>query len=76
MALSSYLREFRALGTAGGLYHFRDSILRGKPEQIFILNADICSSFPLAEMQAFHSKVSDGADHVLLPSPRAARPLG
>ncbi|KAL7414499.1 nucleotide-diphospho-sugar transferase [Mrakia frigida] len=50
----NYLREFRALGTAGGLYHFRDAILRGKPDQIFILNADICSTFPLSEMQAFH----------------------
>jgi len=26
--------------------------------QIFILNADICSTFPLSEMQAFHGTVS------------------
>ncbi|PKY03195.1 nucleotide-diphospho-sugar transferase [Aspergillus campestris IBT 28561] len=45
-----YLREYTALGTAGGLYHFRDAILKGKPERIFVLNADVCCSFPLVEM--------------------------
>ncbi|KAF3040460.1 Proteasome subunit alpha type-2 [Didymella heteroderae] len=45
-----YLREYQALGTAGGLYHFRDVILKGRPEKLFVLNADICSSFPLQEM--------------------------
>lgn len=45
-----YLREYQALGTAGGLYHFRDAILKGRPERLFVLNADVCSSFPLAEM--------------------------
>ncbi|KAL4785228.1 nucleotide-diphospho-sugar transferase [Aspergillus varians] len=46
----SYLREYTALGTAGGIYHFRDAILKGKPERIFVLNADVCCSFPLGEM--------------------------
>ncbi|KAL1997525.1 hypothetical protein VTN49DRAFT_56 [Thermomyces lanuginosus] len=45
-----YLREYKALGTAGGLYHFRDAILKGKPERIFVLNSDVCCSFPLNEM--------------------------
>ena len=45
-----YLREYQALGTAGGLYHFRDAILRGGPERFFVLNADVCCSFPLNEM--------------------------
>ncbi|KKA25765.1 Mannose-1-phosphate guanylyltransferase [Rasamsonia emersonii CBS 393.64] len=45
-----YLREYQALGTAGGLYHFRDAILKGKPERFFVLNADVCCSFPLLEM--------------------------
>ncbi|KAK9387746.1 nucleotide-diphospho-sugar transferase [Lipomyces mesembrius] len=45
-----YLREYRALGTAGGLYHFRDAILKGHPYRLFVIHADICSSFPLAEM--------------------------
>ena len=46
----SYLREYRALGTAGGLYHFRDAILKGNPERFFVLNADVCCSFPLNDM--------------------------
>ncbi len=45
-----YLREYQALGTAGGLYHFRDAILKGRPERFFVLNADVCCSFPLGEM--------------------------
>lgn len=45
-----YLREYQALGTAGGLYHFRDAILKSKPDKFFVLNADVCCSFPLNEM--------------------------
>lgn len=47
-----YLREYKAMGTAGGLYHFRDQILRGKPERLFVINADVCSSYPLTEITA------------------------
>jgi mannose-1-phosphate guanylyltransferase len=45
-----YLREYEALGTAGGLYHFRDAILKGSPARLFVLNADVCCSFPLGQM--------------------------
>ena len=45
-----YLREYQPLGTAGGLYHFRDAILKGGLERFFVLNADVCCSFPLNEM--------------------------
>ncbi|CAG8445862.1 14603_t:CDS:2 [Ambispora leptoticha] len=51
-----YLREYQALGTAGGLYHFRDEILRGDPQQLFVLNADVACSFPLNDMMQFHNK--------------------
>ncbi|KND00908.1 uncharacterized protein SPPG_04008 [Spizellomyces punctatus DAOM BR117] len=51
-----YLREYQALGTGGGLFHFRDQISRGDPDQIFVLNADIASSFPLQAMLDFHLK--------------------
>ncbi|KAG9233018.1 putative mannose-1-phosphate guanyltransferase [Amylocarpus encephaloides] len=52
-----YLREYQALGTAGGLYHFRDAILKGRPERFFVLNADVCCSFPLNDMlNLFESK--------------------
>jgi mannose-1-phosphate guanylyltransferase len=51
------LREYEALGTAGGLYHFRDAILKGSPARIFVLNADVCCSFPLEQMlQLFEEK--------------------
>jgi mannose-1-phosphate guanylyltransferase len=45
-----YLREYQALGTAGGLYHFRDAILKGRPDRFFVLNSDVCCSFPLEAM--------------------------
>jgi len=45
-----YLREYQALGTAGGLFHFRDAILKNRPDRFFVLNADVCCSFPLNEM--------------------------
>ncbi|XP_043433879.1 mannose-1-phosphate guanyltransferase alpha isoform X3 [Prionailurus bengalensis] len=45
-----YLQEFAPLGTGGGLYHFRDQILAGGPEAFFVLNADVCSDFPLSAM--------------------------
>lgn len=49
-----YLREYEALGTGGGLYHFRDQILRGSIENIFVLHADVACSFPLQPMLEFH----------------------
>jgi mannose-1-phosphate guanylyltransferase len=54
-----YLREYQSLGTAGGLYHFRDEILRQEPDRIFVLHADVCCSLPLEEMMRFH-KSHDG----------------
>lgn len=51
-----YLQEFAPLGTGGGLYHFRDQILAGSPEAFFVLNADVCSDFPLNAMLAAHRR--------------------
>ncbi|KAL1926209.1 hypothetical protein VTP01DRAFT_6074 [Rhizomucor pusillus] len=51
-----YLREYQALGTAGGLYHFRDEIMRGNPQQFFVMHVDIACSFPLNEMLSAHMK--------------------
>ncbi len=48
-----YLREYHAMGTAGGLYHFRDVILRGHPKRFFVIHADVISSFPLNELNEF-----------------------
>lgn len=45
-----YLQEFTSLGTAGGIYHFRDQILIGNPDAFFVVNADVCGDLPLNEM--------------------------
>lgn len=44
------------MGTAGGIYHFRDEIMRGSTESFFVLNADIASSFPMDAMLKAHKK--------------------
>ncbi|BES94677.1 Nucleotidyl transferase [Nesidiocoris tenuis] len=49
-----YLQEFTALGTAGGLYHFRDQIRFGNPEGFFVFNGDVCADFPLEQMLQYH----------------------
>lgn len=50
-----YLQEFVELGTAGGLYHFRDQIRRGNPDAFFVLNGDVCADFPLRSLYEFHT---------------------
>lgn len=54
-----YLQEFAALGTAGGLYHFRDQIRSGDPDAFFVLNGDVCADFPLSSMLKFHLEQKD-----------------
>ncbi|CAH0551582.1 unnamed protein product [Brassicogethes aeneus] len=54
-----YLQEFTSLGTAGGLYHFRDQIRCGNPDAFFVMNGDVCADFPLSDMYVFHKKHSD-----------------
>ncbi|TNY20370.1 nucleotide-diphospho-sugar transferase, partial [Rhodotorula diobovata] len=49
-----YLREFQPLGTAGGLYHYRDMILKGNPDQIFVLHSDVVCTWPFEDLQKFH----------------------
>lgn len=49
-----YLQEFTALGTAGGMYHFRDQIRAGNPTAFFVLNGDVCADFPLQQLHDFH----------------------
>ena len=50
------MREYQALGTAGGLYLFRDAILKGDPKTIIVMHADVCCSFPLEDMLAMHKE--------------------
>ncbi|XP_043257381.1 mannose-1-phosphate guanyltransferase alpha-A [Colletes gigas] len=51
-----YLQEFTQLGTAGGMYHFRDQIRSGNPTYFFVMNGDVCADFPLQEIVEFHTK--------------------
>lgn len=51
-----YLQEFIALGTAGGLYHFRDQIRCGNPDAFFVMNGDVCADFPLQKLYDFHKE--------------------
>lgn len=51
-----YLQEFTVLGTAGGLYHFRDQIRIGNPDAFFVMNGDVCADFPLEELYKFHKE--------------------
>ncbi|KAL6528650.1 hypothetical protein OROMI_029295 [Orobanche minor] len=50
-----YLKEDKPHGSAGGLYNFRDLIMEENPH-IFLLNCDVCSSFPLLEMLEAHRR--------------------
>lgn len=56
--LFSYLPEHTALGTAGGLYHYRDQIKAGSPTAFFVFNADVCCNFNLKEIMEFHLEVT------------------
>lgn len=61
-----YLQEYAALGTGGGIYHFRDQIVSGSPEAFFVLNADVCSAFPLTEMLSFQKEHGEPNSFVIL----------
>lgn len=44
------------MGTAGGMYHFRDQISCGNPTAFFVINGDVCGDFPLIEMSHFYGE--------------------
>lgn len=62
-----YLREFTILGTAGGMYHFRDQIRAGNPAAFFVMNGDVCADFPLKQLYDFHKdKGPDALVNIIL----------
>ncbi|CAH2305282.1 mannose-1-phosphate guanyltransferase alpha isoform X1 [Pelobates cultripes] len=61
-----YLQEFSALGTGGGIYHFRDQILSGGPHAFFVMNADVCSEFPLLQMLDFQKAHEETHRYIML----------
>lgn len=52
-----YLQECDPMGTAGGVYRFRDEIRAGEPEAVFLINGDVCGIFNLHLMLRFHRKL-------------------
>ncbi|MED6111805.1 hypothetical protein PIB30_055679 [Stylosanthes scabra] len=72
-----YLKEDKPHGSAGGLYSFRDQIMEDNPSHIFLLNCDICCSFPLPEMLDAHKKYGGmGTILVVKVSPESANEFG
>lgn len=49
-----YLKEDKPHGSGGSLYYFRDQIMEESPSHIFMLNHDVCCSFPLPNMLEAH----------------------
>ena len=57
------------MGTAGGLYHFRDQIARtfgSETSSFFVLNSDVCCDFPLSEMIALQRQSTNGTGFVIM----------
>ncbi|KAM7517411.1 hypothetical protein LguiA_006994 [Lonicera macranthoides] len=51
-----YLKEDKPHGSAGGLYYFRDLIMEDSPSHIFLLNCDVCCTFPLSNKLEAHKR--------------------
>ncbi len=49
----TYLREEKELGTAGGLYRFRNELQASSPDLLFVLHCDLCCLFPVWPMLCF-----------------------
>ncbi|PWA91661.1 mannose-1-phosphate guanyltransferase alpha [Artemisia annua] len=72
-----YLKEDKPHGSAGGLYNFRDLIMEDSPSHIFLLNCDVCCSFPLPEMLEAHKRYGGiGTILVIKVSPEKADQFG
>ncbi|XP_071731654.1 uncharacterized protein [Rutidosis leptorrhynchoides] len=72
-----YLKEDKPHGSAGGLYNFRDLIMEDSPSHIFLLNCDVCCSFPLTEMLDAHKRYGGmGTILVIKVSPESADQFG
>jgi len=61
-----YLREHKALGTGGGIYHFRDWIVAGKPDYFFVLHSDVYTDFHLADLLEVHKAHRDRSHATIL----------
>jgi len=64
-----YLQEFTRMGTAGGMYHFRDQIRHGNPEAFLVINGDVCGDFDFESMLSQHRATVAGSEKMGLPAP-------
>ncbi|XP_027125915.2 uncharacterized protein [Coffea arabica] len=72
-----YLKEEKPHGSAGGLYNFRDLIMEDSPSHIFLLNCDVCCSFPLPDMLEAHRRYGGmGTILVIKVPPESANQFG
>ncbi|KAB2022938.1 hypothetical protein ERO13_D07G224300v2 [Gossypium hirsutum] len=72
-----YLKEDKPHGSAGGLYYFRNIIMEDNPSHIFLLNCDVCCSFPLTDMLEAHKRYSGmGTVLVIKVSAESANQFG
>ena len=53
-----YLYEYEPLSTAGGLFHYRDTIQKGLKEEepILFLNSDVCNLYKLDRLIQHHQR--------------------
>ncbi|CAA0357563.1 unnamed protein product [Arabidopsis thaliana] len=72
-----YLKEDKPHGSAGALYYFRDRIMEEKPSHVFLLNCDVCCSFPLQGILDAHRRFGGiGTMLVIKVSAEAASQFG
>ncbi|CAN8273051.1 unnamed protein product [Cochlearia groenlandica] len=72
-----YLKEDKPHGSAGALYYFRDRIMEENPSHVFLLNFDVCCSFPLENILDAHQKYGGiGTMLVIKVSAEAASQFG
>lgn len=55
------------MGTAGGIYHFRDQITLGDPDALLICNSDVCCDFPFdAMIENYRNTCLNNNGHLIL----------
>ncbi|KAI9120611.1 hypothetical protein K1719_007644 [Acacia pycnantha] len=72
-----YLKEEKPHGSAGAFHCFRDAIMEDNPSHIFLLNCDVCCSFPLPAILDAHKRYGGmGTMLVIKVSPESASQFG
>lgn len=56
-----YLQEFKALGTAGGLYYFRNEIISADSDSFLVIHGDVVCSFPLQDFVDDYNSKSESS---------------